>query len=531
LVTNSLFGQLEVDRKILHALEEMGFEEPTPIQAQAVPLIAQGHDLIGQAQTGTGKTAAFGIPMVEKVEASLNKIQAFILTPTRELAIQVAGEIARIAKFKRLRVLPVYGGQPIDRQIRSLRDGVHIVIGTPGRILDHLDRKTLRLDHVKLMVIDEADEMLDMGFIEDIEAILDQAPAEKQTMLFSATMPEPIRRLASKYLKDPQFVSVNKETITVPQIQQLYYEVNAANKIETLCRILDYENYDGVIIFCRTKRGVDDLAGALQSRGYGAEGLHGDLTQVQREKTMKGVRNGTTDILIATDVAARGIDIDRISHVINYDIPQDPESYVHRIGRTGRAGREGKAITLIVPQEYRHLRLIEKLIRSRISRTLPPTFKEMLDFQKRAIRENVESSLQEENLEPYREIARELTDYFDKDDAIAALVRYTFSLRGIELMKEEEEKKRQDFGNTGAKPGMVRLFLTIGRQQNIRPGDLAKLIGQEVDMPAHLVRSINIYDKFTFLEVPEEYAHRVINTMDRSHVNGWRVAVQTARVR
>ncbi|HCP15565.1 MAG TPA: RNA helicase, partial [Peptococcaceae bacterium] len=322
----------------MQALEEMGFEEPTPIQAQAVPLIFQGKDIIGQAQTGTGKTAAFGIPIVEKVDPNLNKIQAFILTPTRELAIQVAEEMGRISKFKRLRVLPVYGGQPIDRQIRPLRTGVHIVIGTPGRVLDHLDRRTIDLSHVQTFVIDEADEMLDMGFIDDISSILDQAPADKQTLLFSATMPDPIRRLAKKYLKDPESISVNRETVTVPQVSQVYYEVTQSSKIDTLCRILDYENYDAVIIFCRTKRGVDELVSALQSRGCSADGLHGDLTQVQRDKTMKSFRNGDTDILIATDVAARGLDIDRISHVINYDIPQDPESYVHRIGRTGRAG-------------------------------------------------------------------------------------------------------------------------------------------------------------------------------------------------
>lgn len=530
MVSEAFFGELNLSKKVLQALEEMGFEEPTPIQEQAVPLIAQGHDVIGQAQTGTGKTAAFGIPIVERIEPQVNKIQAFILTPTRELAIQVAAELGRIAKFKRLRVLPVYGGQPIDRQIRSLRSGVHIVIGTPGRVLDHLDRKTMSLEHVKTFVIDEADEMLDMGFIEDIEAIMDQAPENKQSLLFSATMPDPIRKLANKYLKEPQYVSVNKETVTVPQISQLYYEVNLATKIETLCRILDYENYDGVIIFCRTKRGVDELAAALESRGYSAQGLHGDLTQMQRDKAMKTFKNGEADILIATDVAARGIDIDRISHVINYDIPQAPESYVHRIGRTGRAGREGKAITLIVPQEYRHLRLIEKLIRSRITRAVPPTFKEMLDLQKRVIRENVENILQEENLEPYREIAQELEEYYDRQDALAAMIRYSFSLRGIDLIDNAQQEKA-DFGNTGAKPGMVRLFMTIGRQQNIRPGDLAKLIAKEVDMPSHLIRGINIYDKFTFLEVPEEYAHRVIHTMDRGNINGWRVAVQTARAR
>jgi len=525
-----LFGELELSKKVVQALTEMGFEEPTPIQAQAVPLIAQGGDVIGQAQTGTGKTAAFGIPIVEKVDPGLNKVQAFILTPTRELAIQVSEEISRISKFKKLRVLPIYGGQPIDRQIRALRMGVHIVIGTPGRVLDHLERKTIDLTHVKTFVIDEADEMLDMGFIEDIEAILDQAPAEKQTLLFSATMPDPIRRLAKKYLKSPKSISVNKETVTVPKIEQLYYEVNSNNKIETLCRILDYENYDAVIIFCRTKRGVDELVGALQARGYSAEGLHGDLTQTQRDKTMKAFRNADTDILVATDVAARGLDIDRITHVINFDIPQDPETYVHRIGRTGRAGREGKAMTLIVPQEYRHLRLIEKLIRSRITKAEPPTLKEMLAQQKVVMRETLEKILQENNLEPYREIAQELLAYYDREDALSALLRYVFSLRGIELLEAKDDSVN-DFGNTGAKPGMVRLFMTIGRQQNMRPGELAKIISHEADIPANLVRSINIYDKFSFLEVPEEYAHRVLHTLDRSVIGGKKVTVQLARAK
>jgi ATP-dependent RNA helicase DeaD len=336
--------------------------------------------------------------------------------------------------------------------------------------------------------------------------------------------------LANKYLKNPESISVNRETITVPKIEQVYYEVTPNTKSDTLCRILDYENYDAVIIFCRTKRGVDELVAALQARGYSAEGLHGDLTQMQRDKTMKAFRNADTEILVATDVAARGLDIDRISHVINYDIPQDPESYVHRIGRTGRAGREGKAMTLIVPQEYRHLRLIEKLIRSRITKAVPPTFKEMMAQQKIVIRETVEGILQDNNLDTYREIAQELLAYYDKEDALAAVLRHAFSLKGIELV-ETQEKVLNDFGNTGAKPGMVRLFVTIGRQQNMRPGDLAKIVSREADIPAHLIRSINIYDKFTFLEVPEEYAHRVINTLDRSTIGGRRIAVQLARAK
>jgi ATP-dependent RNA helicase DeaD len=527
----SAFGDLVLSKKTAQALYEMGFEEPTPIQAQAVPLVMRGMDVIGQAQTGTGKTAAFGIPIIEHISSGNQGIQALIMTPTRELAIQVAEEISRIGHNKKIKVLPVYGGQPIDRQLRSLRMGVHIVIGTPGRVLDHLERRSMKLDQVKTVVLDEADEMLDMGFIEDIESILQQVPEPHQTLLFSATMPAPIRMLSKKYLKNPEFISINRETLTVPQIQQFYYEITQGGKAEMLCRILDYENYESCIVFCRTKRGVDELVAALQTRGYYAEGLHGDLTQIQRDRTMKKIRQGDVDILVATDVAARGLDIDRVSHVINYDIPQDPESYVHRIGRTGRAGREGKALTLIVPQEYKHLRLIEKLIHSRIQRAVPPTFQEMLEQQKQTVRTQVERILQEGKLDAYREIAKELLEYFDREDALSALLKHAFGLRGIELVEPGAVYKHDDLGNTGAKAGMVRLFLTIGRQQNIRPGDLVKIISQEADIPGNTIGSINIYEKFTFLEVPEESAYRVLHTLDRHPINGRRISVQLARAR
>ena len=360
-----MFGSLLLDKKIVTALTDMGFEEPSPIQEQTIPLVLDGYDVIGQAQTGTGKTAAFGIPLVHSI-TDHKHIQALIMTPTRELAIQVAEEVGKIGRTSRIKALPVYGGQPIERQIRALKSGVQIVIGTPGRLIDHINRNTIKLDHIKFLVLDEADEMLDMGFVDDMEEIMRNLPAERQTLLFSATMPRPILSLTKKYMKAPKNVTVSKEELTVPLIEQYYFETK--DKVEGLCRLLDAEIDGKIIIFCRTKKGVDDLAIALASRGYMAEGLHGDLSQTQRDRVMKNVREGTADILIATDVAARGIDIDNITHVINFDIPQDPESYVHRIGRTGRAGNEGVAITLYTADEVKWLHNIESKLNVRMEK-------------------------------------------------------------------------------------------------------------------------------------------------------------------
>jgi len=522
------FGELALSKKVLAAISEMGFEEPTPIQAQTIPLIMQKMDVIGQAQTGTGKTAAFGIPIVEFINPLLHKVQAVVLVPTRELAIQVAEEINRIGHFKKVKVLPIYGGQPIDRQIRALRMGVHIVIGTPGRMLDHLERRTLALDNVKFAVLDEADEMLDMGFIEDIESILKNIPQERQSLLFSATMPLPIQRLAERYLKNPKMVAISKENLTVPLIQQLYYEIPGNSKVDALARILDFEDYDSVIVFCRTKRGVDELTASLQTRGYLAEGLHGDLTQAQRDKTMRRFRMGEVDLLVATDVAARGLDIERVSHVINFDIPQDPESYVHRIGRTGRAGREGKALTLIVPAEYRQLRLIEKLLKARITRATLPTYEDILQQQKATIQQALRDILAEGKLDTYQDVAMELMKDYDPVDVTTAAIKYAFNQQASEVT---ELDVNNDFANTGAKQGMVRLFFTIGRLQNIRPQDLIKVISDETGVPIKAIGDIRIYDKFTFVEVPEESAMRVMNIMDRNNINGKRVYVQLAKAR
>lgn len=520
------FGEIDLSRKVLQAVEAMGFEEPSPIQAQTIPLALEGHDVIGQAQTGTGKTAAFGIPTVEKTEEKVHHIQALIMTPTRELAIQTAEELNKIGKFKHVRTLPVYGGQSIDRQIRSLKRGVHIIVGTPGRLLDHLHRGTIHLDEVHTLVLDEADEMLDMGFIDDMESIIRMIPAERQTLLFSATMPAPIEKLSHRYMNNPQRVTIARENLTVPLIDQVYYETR--QKFEGLCRVLDVEETGKLIIFCRTKRAVDDLVASLDARGYSAGGLHGDLSQIQRDRVMKKFREGRIDVLIATDVAARGIDIDDITHVINYDIPQDHESYVHRIGRTGRAGRKGVAMTFIEPKEYRQLRLIMKLAHTKIQRRELPTATDILERQKDLVQERLIKTLQQNHYDDYHTIISDVAaEGFDMVDIAAAALK--LSLEGF---KDESPKEESEgFGDTGGAPGMVRLFLNIGRSQKIRPSDIVRAIAGEADIPGDTIGVINIYDRFTFVEVPEDVAERVMNIMHRNTVKGYKVNVEPARKR
>ncbi|MHB9094762.1 MAG: DEAD/DEAH box helicase [Eubacteriales bacterium] len=522
------FGDLELSKKVFNAISDMGFEEPSPIQTQAIPLLMAGDDVIGQAQTGTGKTAAFGIPIMEKLNPKVRNVQAIVVTPTRELAIQVAEELTKIGKYRDVRSLAIYGGTSIDRQILALKRGVHIVVGTPGRVLDHLRRKTLKLDNVRFAVLDEADEMLDMGFIEDIETILKETPTEKQTLLFSATMPEEIQRLARRYLRNPKILSVSRDELTVPQIEQVFYEVKEHNKLDGLCRVLDSSNVKLAIIFCRTKRGVDELVAGLEARGYEAEGLHGDLTQAQRNKVMKKFREGRVEILVATDVAARGLDIENVSHVINYDIPQDPESYVHRIGRTGRAGKSGMAISFIIPREYRQLRLIEKMLNSRIKRCPLPTFEDVFERQREVIIERLAATIQSGKLGNYRSIIEEMANDYDTVELAAAALKVAFDIQGSEEKSEEVET---EFSNTGAEPGMVRLFMNVGRVDEVKPQDLVRTIAEEAGIPGKLIGAIKIYDKFTFVEVPREAAEKVLYTMHRNTIKGKRVHVEPAKVR
>ncbi len=417
------FEELGIGQATLKAVLKMGFEEATPIQAETIPLSLENKDVIGQAQTGTGKTAAFGIPLVEKVDIKSEAIQGIIIAPTRELAIQVSEELYKIGSGKRVRVLPIYGGQDIGRQIRSLKKAPHIIVGTPGRVLDHINRKTLHLDHVRTVILDEADEMLNMGFIEDIEAILAETPEERQTLLFSATMPGPIQRIAEKFMKDPTVVRVKAKEMTVPSIEQYYIEVQERNKFDVLTRLLDIQAPELAIVFGRTKRRVDELSEALNLRGYTAEGIHGDLSQAKRLSVLRKFKEGNIDVLVATDVAARGLDISGVTHVYNFDIPQDPESYVHRIGRTGRAGNTGVAMTFITPREKPYLAVVEKTTKRKMERMKPPTLDEALEGQQRAVVDKILATIESNNLQYYKAAAEELLEANDASTVVAAVLK------------------------------------------------------------------------------------------------------------
>ncbi|MEG1159971.1 MAG: DEAD/DEAH box helicase, partial [Acidaminococcaceae bacterium] len=484
-------------------------------------------DVIGQAQTGTGKTAAFAIPIIQNI-TDHRYLQALIMTPTRELAIQVAEEVGKIGRTNRIKALPVYGGQPIDRQIRALHSGVQIVIGTPGRLLDHISRNTIKLDHIKFLVLDEADEMLDMGFVDDIEEIMKNLPTERQTMLFSATMPRAILSLTKKYMKAPKIVAIHKEEVTAPLIEQYYYETK--DKVDGLSRLLDVEVNGKLIIFCRTKKGVDELVIGLNSRGYLAEGLHGDLSQNQRDRVMKKFRAGRCDILIATDVAARGLDIESITHVVNFDIPQDPESYVHRIGRTGRAGNTGIAITFITPREFRQMKLIERAVKTKIVRRQLPTDANVLERQREMIVSKMQSVLDQNNYNDYEPIVSALMkDYNAEEIAAAALKLMQEGNKALEA--PAESNVNTDLGNTGGRPGMVRMFMNIGRSQKITVKDIVQSIAIEADIPGSEIGLVNIYDKFTFIEVPEEIAEKVLSVMHRNTIKGYKVNIEPAKAK
>jgi len=432
----------------------MGFEESTPIQEKAIPIALEGRDLIGQAQTGTGKTAAFSIPLIQNIDVKEEHIVALIMTPTRELAIQVAEEIAKLSRFKGLRTLPIYGGQDIVKQIRALRQKPQIIIGTPGRLLDHINRKTIKLDKVQTVILDEADEMLDMGFLDDINTILSKCPEERQTMLFSATMPPNIKKLADTYLKNPEHVSVVPKQVSAPSVEQYYMEVQEQQKFEILSRLIDMEAPELAIIFGRTKRRVDELSEALKKRGYSAEGLHGDLSQNQRDMVMRKFRDGSIDVLVATDVAARGLDVSGVTHVFNFDLPQDPESYVHRIGRTGRAGKEGVAITFVTPRETDHLHLIERITRHRITKRPLPSMAEAVEGKQRATAERLIEVLEQDDFQMYKGFAIQLLEQYDSVQVLAAALKLLTGERSdVEIQLTPEEplrvKKRRPDGRFG----------------------------------------------------------------------------------
>jgi ATP-dependent RNA helicase DeaD len=415
------FPELGLSRPVLKAIETMGYEEPSPVQAVTIPLLMGGKDAIVQSLTGTGKTAAFGIPMIERASAKDIVPKALVLAPTRELAVQVSGEISRIGRFKDINVIPIYGGQAIERQLRSLRRGTQVIVATPGRLLDHIRRRSVNLTEIEFVVLDEADEMLNMGFLEDVELILEELPTERQTALFSATMPDQIVELADAYLRDPDRLSLaSPDEMTVPTIEQHYYEVPRRHKMEALARLIDVKQPDLALIFCATKRMTDELAEDLISRGYRAEALHGDMSQTARDKAMKSAREGRLEALVATDVAARGIDIENITHVINFDLPQDAEYYVHRVGRTARAGRSGQALTLVAPWEVRELKSIERATGARIERAELPTVAEVEEREREQLAERILGSLRDGRWGPYRELISELAEEHEPCDLAAA---------------------------------------------------------------------------------------------------------------
>ncbi len=417
------FDQLNLAPQIQQALANMGFEEATPIQEQTIPIALMGRDLIGQAQTGTGKTAAYGIPLVDRCEIDFEHIQGIVITPTRELAIQVAEELNRIGHFKSIRSVPIYGGQEIDRQIKSLKKKPHIIVCTPGRLMDHMRRRTIRLQQVKMVVLDEADEMLNMGFKEDIEEILKQIPDESQKLLFSATMPLRIQALAREFMKNPEMVHIAPQEVTVANTVQQYIETTEKQKLDILCRLLDMQNPDLAIVFGRTKRRVDEIAEVLSGRGYSAEGLHGDLSQNNRDTIMRKFKAGDIEILVATDVAARGLDITGVTHIYNFDIPQDAESYVHRIGRTGRAGETGLAMTLVTSRELNHLRNIEAVVRSKIMRKPVPTLSEAFAGLQKVVVDSLLEVSEKEETKEFRSLAESLLDEHDSVTLLSAALK------------------------------------------------------------------------------------------------------------
>ncbi len=521
----ALFADLGLSEPILAALRDLGYDEPTPIQEQAIPAMLGGRDVIAHAQTGTGKTAAFALPIIERLRPE-KAPQALVLAPTRELAMQVAEAMFRYGKHADVRVTPVYGGQPIERQLRALARGVQVVVGTPGRIMDHMRRGTLALDAIHTVVLDEADEMLDMGFAEDIEYILQQTPAARQTALFSATMPAAVLDLAMRYTREPQRISVVSEQLTAPRTKQVYYEVAPREKLDALCRVLDVETPTSAMIFCRTRAEADHLGESLQGRGYMAEVIHGDLSQTMRERVMKRFREGAVELLVATDVAARGLDIPDVTHVVNYDVPGDPESYVHRIGRTGRAGRTGLAISLISPRERRQLQNIERVIRTRIMRQKLPSLADVAARRREAFREALREVLEAGDLAPYLMMVEEMAEGHDVTELAAA----AFKLLLNEVEQEDTLVSVEGDGE-GAEPGMTRLFIDVGRFDRVRPADIVGAIANEVGIPGKQIGSIDIYDRFAFVEVPNDLAQRVVRGLAGVSLRGRPVKVSLAKPR
>jgi len=514
--TNSLtFADLSLSPSVTKALKEIGYETPTPIQAQSIPPLLDGIDLLGQAQTGTGKTAAFALPLLSRLKPRLKKPQVLVMTPTRELALQVAESIQTYARhITNFHVLPIYGGQNMGQQLRQLQRGVQVVVGTPGRIKDHLGRKTLQLDQLSAVVIDEADEMLKMGFIDDVEEILSAAPEQKQTALFSATMPGEILKIAHKYLNDPVEIRIKSKTSTVEKISQHYWQVKGLHKLDALTRILEAEDIDGMIIFVRTKLATVELAEKLEARGFSSAALNGDMTQMLREKTIERLKDGTLDIVVATDVAARGLDVKRISHVVNYDIPHDTEAYIHRIGRTGRAGREGKAILFVAPREKRMLASIEKATRQPIKAMVLPSRKDITSRRIDQFKEQIALTLESEDLDFFEELIDEFQSEYEIGHrrtaaALAYLLQKERPLQLEESFLEEapreaaavpqENSRRQPKSDME----MQTYRIEVGKVHGVQPKNIVGAISNEGKIDSRKIGRIGICDDFSLIDLPK----------------------------
>ena len=547
------FAGLALRSELLQALTSLGYEEPTPIQREAIPPLLEGHDLLGQAATGTGKTAAFALPVLQGLTGGARDAgpAALVLVPTRELAEQVSQAVHRYGRDLGVRVLPVYGGQPIGRQLQALQRGVDVVVGTPGRVLDHIDRATLRLGTVRTVVLDEADEMLDMGFAEDIDAILAETPGDRQTVLFSATIPPRIDAIARRHLRDPVRIQMGREASTsggLPLVRQSAYVVARAHKPAALARVLDVEAPAAAIVFCRTREEVDQVTEILNGRGYRAEALHGGMSQDQRDRVMARLRGGSTELLVATDVAARGLDIEQLTHVVNYNVPAAPESYVHRIGRVGRAGREGAAITLAEPREHRMLKAIERLTGQRIAMEKVPTVTDLRARRMELTRAALQAGLEAEDLERFRVVIDSLSDEFGIETVALAAVKLAHEAAGGDVDEEEipsvapdrradgrdrdtrrPDGRRDRPATRPSDAGVTRLFLGIGRRAGLRPQDLVGAITGEAGLSNRDIGAIQITDRFSLVEVPESAADMVIAALQRSTIRGRRPTVRRER--
>ena len=564
------FAALGLNDALIAALTALGYEEPTPIQREAIPPLLAGKDLLGQAATGTGKTAAFALPLVQRIAdegADRRGTSGLILVPTRELAMQVAEAVHRYGRSNGVSVVPIYGGQAIVSQLKALKRGADVVVGTPGRVMDHIKRGSLKLETVRTVVLDEADEMLDMGFADDLEAILDATPSTRQTTLFSATMPARIAMIARKHLREPVQVKIAGERVAageVPRVRQVAYIVQRAHKVAALGRVLDMENPTAAIVFCRTRTEVDELTETLNARGYRSEALHGGMSQEQRDRVTRKLRGGTAELLIATDVAARGLDIEHLSHVFNYDVPSSPEMYVHRIGRTGRAGREGVAITLAEPREHRLLRNIEHVTKQRLQIEAVPTVVDLRTKRLELTRAALREALVGGDLDGYRVVVESLADEFDCVDIATAAVKLLHAAQSPEENEEEiptvapprdrerQEQRRERLGSgkgervrtarearpkrparkeTGERSGyeVARLWVGAGRNAGLRPADLVGAIANEAGIDARMIGSIDITERFAIVEVPEDAADEIISALTSTKIKGKKVQVRRDR--